>query len=499
MLFNKKSLILCLLMVFSLFTMFVGNAFSRSASVGNAFSRSVFSFFTSSLLQASEEFEIRENVGFLEGLLGRRRQLFVKTELLRFFDYDGNTEFHINYKIPNNELYFLQVPQGLTAQLDINFNIYFADELISENSFSHHAGARTMAVAQSDNHYVLDKIEFTLNYEGHTALIEIHDKNATTFYSQRYNLVPLTKTDFVSDIEISQGISTELVPALEPFQRGQYQFYVDPIPVIDGNNRDFIAFFQMANIPAGADSLYRFYEFIKVKHEDVIIWEYENYQTVDFEPYPIVRRIPLGDYEPGFYTLEITIQDPRTQQLSTTYRNFSLTRQILYYTQRVFPDDDEEFELISYFLNSRQRRDWRGLNEVGRKNYIDRFWAANDPNVASDSNLFLETIRQRVNEADWRFSYHRAGWRTDMGRIYIKYGNPDTIERRDTDVDARYSRKPYQIWQFSASARTYVFLDFQGNGNFRLVYVRNDETENTDPGWRGYFGIDFDESSFFNL
>ncbi|MCL2065476.1 MAG: GWxTD domain-containing protein [Candidatus Cloacimonetes bacterium] len=447
-------------------------------------------------LYASEEYEIAEDFNFFQS---RRRQLFVKSELLRFFDNNGNTNFHINIKIPNNEIHFIQDRQGLTANLEISFIIFHGEEIISENQFTHRAGARTVAIAQSENHYVLEKIEFTLNSEGHTALLEIQDRNASTTYTQRYMLVPLLETALVSDIEISQGISTELVPALEMFQRGPYQFYVDPIPIIDGNNRNFIAVFQVANLSADAELQYSFNEIIRVKHGEDIVWSMENNRTVTSIPFLLVREIPLGDYEAGQYVLEITIQDLRSQEQSTTNRNFSLTRQFLYFTQRVFQDDNEEFELISYFLNSRQRRLWRDLNEEGRKNFIDRFWSANDPNVASDNNQFLEGIRQRVNEANWRFSYHRSGWRTDMGRIFIKYGNPDTLERRDTVPEARYSRKPYQIWRYSASARTYVFFDFQGNGNFRLVYVRNDDTENTDPGWRGYFGPDFEESSFFSL
>ena len=449
-------------------------------------------------LLAEDNFEIIDEVRWLENVLGRRRQLFVKCEVLRFFNYDGSTEFHINFKIPNKEVQFIQTPQGLTAHLDIKFDIHFGDEIISENQFTHLAGAHTMAIAQSENHYILDKIDFSLSNNGYTAHLEIRDRNASTYYTQKYNLVLLTEDSLISDIEISQAISTELIPALEMFQRGQYQFYVDPIPVLDGGNRDFIAFFHVANVTAGADSLYRFYEFIKLKQEDEVIWEFENYRTIETVPFPVIRRIPLGDYEPGLYQIEITIQDPRTQHLTTVYRNFSLTRVFLQYTQRVFTDDADEFELISYFLNSRQRRMWRGLTEEGQKNYIDRFWAANNPNVASDNNLFLETIRQRVNEANWRFSYHRAGWKTDMGRVYIKYGNPDNIIHRDTDIDARYSRKPYQIWHFYGSSKTYVFLDFQGNNNYRLVYVRNDDTESTDPNWRAYFGVEIDENSFFN-
>ena len=226
------------------------------------------------------------------------------------------------------------------------------------------------------------------------------------------------------------------------------------------------------------------------------VWEYENEIAAGFLPYPVVKRIPIGDYEPGLYTIEVTVTDVNTHLSGISERDFSLTRHFMVYTQRVFSDDDEEFELISYFLNSRQRRQGRTLSPEGKKNFIDRFWTQNDPNLASNDNIFLETTRRRVNEANWRYSHHRAGWKTDLGRIYIKYGDPDSIDQRETSPDSRYARRPYQIWRYYNSARLYVFIDLQGGNNYRLVYVVNDETEFTDTSWRMYFGADFEESDF---
>ena len=438
---------------------------------------------------------IFETDGSFFDQIRRRRTLFAKTEMLRFLNEAGQTDFHLNFKIPNNELQFVQETQGLVANLNIRFNIYYGGALISENRFNHLAGARTTAVAQSANHYVLDKITFTLDREGFSAVIEIQDRNATTHYRNTFDLPLLDPNSIISDIEISHGISTELTPALDKFQRGQLQFYVDPIPVIDGNNRDFVVFYQVANISAGADSLYRFFEFIKVIRDSVVVWEGEFNQTVRYVPYPVVKRLPIGDWEQGLYTIEVTVVDPKIQRSETVERNFSLTRNFIVLTQRVFANDDDEFELISYFIDSRQRRLWRGLSDEGRINFIDRFWSANNPNPASDENRFLETVRMRVNEANWRFTHHRAGWRSDRGRIYIKHGGPDSIERRETDPDARYSRKFYQIWRYHGSERNYIFLDFQGNGNYRLIFARNDEMENIDPNWRSFlFGPGADTS-----
>jgi len=36
------------------------------------------------------------------------------------------------------------------------------------------------------------------------------------------------------------------------------------------------------------------------------------------------------------------------------------------------------------------------------------------------------------------------------------------------------------------------------NGNYKLMYVDNDDLESTNPNWRKYLGSDFDESKLEN-
>jgi GWxTD domain-containing protein len=423
----------------------------------------------------------------------QRRTLSAKTELLRFLNEEGQTEFHLNIKIPNNELHFIHETQGWVSHLDIRFNLYHDGQVVSENRFNHFAAARSVAVAQSANHYVLEKIDFVLDGEGFTASIDIRDRNASTQYNNRFDLILLDPNSLISDIEISHGLSTDLIDALDRFQRGQFQFYVDPIPVIDGSNRDFVIYYQVSNISPNIDTLYVFYEKIKILRSEEIIWENEFFQMVNSMPYPVAKRIPLGDWDPGLYSIEVTIVDPRADRSETTARYFSLSRSYQTISHRVFSCDDDEFALISFFLDSRERRLWRGLSEQGRKNFIESFWSRNNPNPGTEENLFLSSVRLRVNEANWRFSHHREGWRSDRGRIFIKHGNPDTIDRRETDQNSRYSRKNYHIWRYHGSGRNYVFLDFQGNGNFRLILARNDFSENSDPHWMSFIfdpGVD---------
>ncbi|MCK4723767.1 MAG: GWxTD domain-containing protein, partial [Dehalococcoidia bacterium] len=57
------------------------------------------------------------------------------------------------------------------------------------------------------------------------------------------------------------------------------------------------------------------------------------------------------------------------------------------------------------------------------------------------------------------------GWESDMGMVYIIYGQPDDIERHPFDID----RKPYQIWFYYSKGWRFVFMDVNMLGDYRLV------------------------------
>jgi hypothetical protein len=70
-----------------------------------------------------------------------------------------------------------------------------------------------------------------------------------------------------------------------------------------------------------------------------------------------------------------------------------------------------------------------------------------------------------VEYANVNFTALDAGWRTDMGRIYIRYGPPDQIERIPFSADG----PPREIWMYEARNLRFLFVDTEGFGRFRLA------------------------------
>ncbi|MEO0181740.1 MAG: GWxTD domain-containing protein [candidate division WOR-3 bacterium] len=109
-----------------------------------------------------------------------------------------------------------------------------------------------------------------------------------------------------------------------------------------------------------------------------------------------------------------------------------------------------------------------------REKAWEEFWKEVDPTPETDFNEALELFNSRYPKA--RESYRRFdGAIADMGKIYVKYGPPDEIERHPFELNTL----PYEIWYYYEMGRVFVFIDRTGFGEYELV----------PPGFYGQFGF----------
>jgi GWxTD domain-containing protein len=100
-----------------------------------------------------------------------------------------------------------------------------------------------------------------------------------------------------------------------------------------------------------------------------------------------------------------------------------------------------------------------------KKAYFDRFWNRMDPNQETQKNELMDEYFLRVNFANQNYSTLSIdGWLTDRGRIFIKFGQPDDIERHPFEIDS----VPYEIWRYYSVRKIFVFVDRTGFGDYYL-------------------------------
>ena len=97
--------------------------------------------------------------------------------------------------------------------------------------------------------------------------------------------------------------------------------------------------------------------------------------------------------------------------------------------------------------------------------FWDAFWLRRDPTPGTPRNERLAEFLRRIEYVNQRYSILEPGWTSDMGRIYIRYGAPDQVDRTP------YSNAgpPREVWYYLERGLRFDFLDTEGFGRFRLV------------------------------
>lgn len=144
---------------------------------------------------------------------------------------------------------------------------------------------------------------------------------------------------------------------------------------------------------------------------------------------------------------------------------------------------DSLYAPLIYLMRPSEQGVYSTLTLEGKQNYLRRFWASRNPNPGAASNEAMERFYAYVRDATLRFresgTSQVPGWRTDRGRIFIRYGPPDEMLNRPQSGPT----KPYEVWKYTRGrARKFIFLDLTQFGNYTLIWT-DDRTEPTLPNW----------------
>jgi GWxTD domain-containing protein len=123
-------------------------------------------------------------------------------------------------------------------------------------------------------------------------------------------------------------------------------------------------------------------------------------------------------------------------------------------------------EDVVYIIANDERAAFQRLEtDDERGDFIQQFWLRRDPTPGTPENEFKKEHYRRIAYANLRFptATGKAGWRTDLGRIYILYGPPDEIDEHSTSDTLRPGQVPFIDW-------TYRFINGVGT-NVKIEFV----------------------------
>ncbi len=416
-------------------------------------------------------------------------------EMNRFMDSSGNTILNIDYQIPYKNMVFTSKKGAFFAELDISISVSKKDSLIYQRTFQDNIGIRNKHDVTDTGKTYLNRISFLLGEGEHGIKFEAYDTNAQSKFVWIDLVKPFQAKSLLSDIEICSSVKVDSTAYLEKFKRGNTLYKTEPSMLFAKDILEEVVLYYEIYTPE-VDPNQAITIVLMLEYGDEIILD----QLFEVKPGARISgrslKIPLDQLSPGLHFGSITayydsLVDSRSFEFVVTEK----TAQLYF----VFPDPEDEYNLMKYFIASRLPSSWKSMDKESKRRYISQFWQVMAGSYGLGIDEMMDTINQRIQYVNKFYSHFSPGWTTDMGRIYLKNGAPDDIDKEQTSDDTKFVRKDFQIWRYTQKRNAlYVFIDIQMNGNYRLIYVDNDDTEASNPDWQRYLGTEFDTTKLRN-
>ncbi len=219
----------------------------------------------------------------------------------------------------------------------------------------------------------------------------------------------------------------------------------------------------------------------------------------------------VSGLRPGTYFLGVSVKEEMSGGRAIVESSFDLVWAAAAWTRWLI----ETEAIVPFLIGGVELDSFLALGPGAKERYLEDFWAAHDA-TPGQGNATREEFNRRVAWANRNYSTTlEPGMRTDRGRIYIKYGEPDELRRevipvQGNDINAALDEldrstsgeltgnraidpedsRAFEIWLYDYRGKElfptkdmttglglqFIFVDDLGVGDYRLIRT-NDKSD----------------------
>lgn len=299
----------------------------------------------------------------------------------------------------------------------------------------------------------------------------------------------------VSDIELCSNI-TESSDKTDPFYKNTYRVIPNPSCMFGSTTQPVVfTYVEIYNVNAGM--LYELRARITdtkgdVKKQRTYRRRFSRSNIVD------AGTLNVASIASGKYSYEMILADTLGREIAKMERpiflynpNVQQSRGLTFsarigeFAGMTAEELEAEFRPAQYIAHSEDIDAFEKLTTAdARREFLAKFWTRIESSEAGRSDLTRAIYLQRVLTANQRYrGFGRDGWRTDRGRVYLMYGEPDEIQRFPSSQDS----KPYEIWNYHQieGGVEFIFIDRTGLNEYTLVHSTK-RGEIQDESWEQF-------------
>ncbi len=270
----------------------------------------------------------------------------------------------------------------------------------------------------------------------------------------------------------------------------------------DDHIQEFTSYFEVYNIPEDGNKYYIDVQILNFQDRTPI--EGFNFKKVvkHGELNNIAQRFDISKLESGNYLYSVTLKNKQEEIIVGKEEFFQNYNSSMLKTFDIADYNTENYMITKYSLDSlvvlnqflfamgyfkhtneavAYRNAIKNTNLQEKLNFFFNHWTEINP--SNPEKPFID-FKILFDYANAKFGNQvLAGYKSDKGRILIKYGMPDDVEANDWDTETY----PYEIWQYYQHKNQrdiiFVFYDPGTAGSYTLVHS-NALSEKTLPEWQ---------------
>lgn len=226
---------------------------------------------------------------------------------------------------------------------------------------------------------------------------------------------------------------------------------------------------------------------------------------------PFAGKLELAGLPPGDYVLRLEIGEDVEASREAAFRVLEPSlvpgREVESYESRYFAslsdrELEETFGGVGYLVTESQRQAFESLPPDAKRRYLTEFFMFGDTDESPTGNEFLDEYIERLGTVRMRYGEligtgERPPWTTDLGRIYLQYGEPDervqnhfpsgSDTRSVGGVSNLQGQAPYEIWSYHSTGFVYLFVQENQFDVWRMIFTTDTNMQSL-AGWQGRIG-----------
>lgn len=400
-------------------------------------------------------------------------------------DEPAETRVDLYTKVPYQSLRFLSQDEGFTARYRVSVDIYRTNAagepqgLVLSRMWERDVAAPAYDVTQADSLYDYATQSLALAPGSYALEVQVEDGASNRTFTRE---LPLRVRAFRGAVAMSDLL---LADRYDPDE----QVLFPNVSNVIGTDRD--AFTLFYEIYAQQERRLRVrYEVVRQdrerrrpavlrpllglppREEDLPEHDFQTTETLAIQAgrNPATLTLQASDFEAGDYVFKVQLESEGGVVLAEAEKPFSVRWMGLH---DQIADLESAVTQLRYIAKDREIRAIReAATPEERFRLFQSFWDKRDPTPGTRRNERMEEYYFRVAYANRNYGrFSNNGWNTDRGEVFIRFGEPDFVERHPYN----YGDKPYQVWYYYRLGRRFIFVDETGFDDFELLLPIWDE------------------------